>query len=103
TKQPAERKQNRGAHDNYEEGFVGLESRRAPQHDTSEPSRFCRKSETMGGARRRVPRPSQLSGIAYSRSLELLYSFLLIPSFTKGSAGDQARVEPFHPELNLSR
>ena len=82
---------------------MGLESRRGPHPNSNEPSRFCRESETMGGPRGCVPRPSQLSGIAYSRSLELLYSFLLIPSFTKGSAGDQARVEPFHPELNLSR
>src|SRR5438445_602908 len=57
----------------------------------------------LDGRRSAVSRLSQLSGIAYSRSLELLYSFLLIPSFTKGSAGDQAGVEPFHPELNLSR
>ncbi len=82
---------------------MGLESRRGPHPYSNEPSRFRRKSETMGCRRSGVSRLSQLSGIAYSRSLELLYSFLLIPSFTKGSAGDQAGVEPFHPELNLSR
>src|SRR5947208_12413825 len=103
TKRPSERKPNRRPHDHPKAGFVGLESRRGPHPDTSEPSRFCRKNEAMGGPRVRVSRRSKLSRVTHRRSLELLCLLLLIPSFAKGSAGGQTRVEPFHPELNLSR
>jgi len=54
-----------------------------------------------------VSRPSQLSGIAYHSSLNRLSALsgrlLLIPSFSGSSVHHQTRVEPFHPELNLSR
>src|SRR5437763_8382327 len=103
TIRPSDRKPNRGAHDYSQAGFVGLESRRGPHPNSNEPSRFCRKSETMGGPRSRVSRRSKLSRVTHRRSLELLCLLLLIPSFAKGSAGGQTRVEPFHPELNLSR